>query len=48
LAQIGTASSDQTDGIEQLNKAVSEMDIVTLQNASSTEELASMIETSKI
>jgi len=48
LAQIATASNDQTDGIEQFNKAVSEMDIVTQQNASRAEELASMIETSKI
>ena len=41
IAEIASASSEQASGIEQINKAVNEMDIVVQQNASSAEESAS-------
>ncbi len=44
VAEIATASDDQTRGIEQVNIAVSEMDKVVQHNASSAEESASASE----
>ncbi len=41
LTEIATASQEQAQGVEQVNKAVSEMDMVVQQNAASAEELAS-------
>ncbi|HKL22228.1 MAG TPA: methyl-accepting chemotaxis protein, partial [Tichowtungia sp.] len=38
VAEIAAASSEQADGIEQVNKAVTEMDKVTQQNAANAEE----------
>jgi methyl-accepting chemotaxis protein len=40
IAEIATASTEQTSGIEQINKAVVEMDNVTQQNAALVEESA--------
>jgi methyl-accepting chemotaxis protein len=40
IADIATASTEQTAGIEQVNKAVAEMDDVTQQNAALVEESA--------
>jgi methyl-accepting chemotaxis protein len=44
VAEIAAASSEQAQGIEQVNKAVSEMDKVVQQNASGAEESASASE----
>jgi methyl-accepting chemotaxis protein len=41
IAEISAASSEQFQGIDQLNKAVTQMDGVTQQNAGQTEELSS-------
>ena len=41
IAEISAASSEQSQGIEQVNKAVIQMDTVTQQNAAQTEELSS-------
>jgi methyl-accepting chemotaxis protein len=41
IAEISAASSEQSQGIEQVNKAVTQMDTVTQQNAAQTEELSS-------
>ena len=41
IAEITAASQEQSQGIEQVNKAVTAMDTVTQQNASQTEELSS-------
>lgn len=41
MAEIASASAEQTRGIEQVSKAVSEMDGVTQQNAALVEESAS-------
>ncbi|MFP4282719.1 MAG: methyl-accepting chemotaxis protein [Opitutales bacterium] len=41
ISNIATASGEQSNGIEQINKAVSEMDRVVQTNASSAEETAS-------
>jgi methyl-accepting chemotaxis protein len=38
MAEISIASSEQTQGIEQVNDAVSQMDAVTQQNAALVEE----------
>jgi len=40
MAQINVASSEQEAGIEQINKAIIEMDGVTQQNAALVEEAA--------
>jgi methyl-accepting chemotaxis protein len=40
IANIATASGEQSNGIEQINKAVSEMDRVVQRNASGAEETA--------
>jgi signal transduction histidine kinase len=45
--QITTASTEQSQGIDQLNKGVSEMDKVTQQNAANAEQTASAAETLK-
>jgi methyl-accepting chemotaxis protein len=44
VAEIAAASSEQAQGIEQLNRAVAEMDNVVQQNASSAEESAAAAE----
>ena len=44
VAEISAASSEQAQGIEQVNKAVSEMDQVIQQNAANAEESASASE----
>ena len=44
VAEIATASRDQAQGIEQINRAVGEMDKVVQQNAASAEESASASE----
>jgi len=41
IGEIAAASNEQTTGIEQVNKAVSQMDQVTQSNAAQTEELSS-------
>lgn len=41
ISNIATASGEQSNGIEQINKAVSEMDRVVQRNASGAEETAS-------
>lgn len=44
VGEIAAASSEQSQGIEQVNTAVTEMDKVTQQNAASSEETASASE----
>jgi methyl-accepting chemotaxis protein len=44
IGEISAASREQADGIEQVNKAVSEMNQVTQQNAATAEEAASASE----
>jgi methyl-accepting chemotaxis protein len=44
IADIASASDEQARGIEQVNKAVAEMDEVTQQNAANSEESASASE----
>ncbi len=44
LNEIVSASQEQSDGIVEVNKGVSEMDKVTQQNAGNAEELASAAE----
>ena len=44
VGQISVASREQAQGIEQINKAVSEMDKVVQQNAANAEESASASE----
>jgi len=44
LAEIASASQEQADGINQINKGVSDLDRVTQQNAGNAEELASAAE----
>ena len=41
IAEIAAASNEQTAGIDQVNKAVAQMDQVTQSNAAQTEELSS-------
>jgi len=40
MAKITTASQEQTQGIEQIDKAIKQMNIVTQQNAASAQELS--------
>ena len=47
MEHITTASQEQTQGIDQINKAVQQMNIVTQQNAGSAEELAASMATFK-
>jgi methyl-accepting chemotaxis protein len=44
VAEIAAASKEQLTGIEQVNKAVAQMDRVTQNNASQTEEMAGTAE----
>jgi methyl-accepting chemotaxis protein len=44
VAEIAAASNEQAQGIEQVNKAVTEMDKVVQQNAANAEESASASE----
>jgi methyl-accepting chemotaxis protein len=43
MKDIGTATSEQSQGIDQINRAVAEMNQVTQENAASAEELASIM-----
>jgi methyl-accepting chemotaxis protein len=45
MSEISSASSEQTMGIEQVNKAIGQMDDVTQQNAALVEEAAAAAET---
>ncbi|AWM39068.1 Methyl-accepting chemotaxis protein II [Gemmata obscuriglobus] len=45
VAEIAGASKEQSGGIEQVNKAVSQMDTVTQRNASQTEEMSATAQT---
>jgi methyl-accepting chemotaxis protein len=47
MGEIGSASAEQTAGIEQINQAVAEMDNVTQQNAALVEEAAAAAEAMK-
>ncbi len=47
VAEVAAASQEQSQGVDQLNRAVAEMNDVTQQNASSAEELASIMATFK-
>ena len=44
MAEISEASKEQSNGIEQVNKAITEMDKVVKQNAANVEESASASE----
>jgi methyl-accepting chemotaxis protein len=44
MAEITAASQEQSSGIEQVNKAISQMDQVTQQNAALVEEAAAAAE----
>ena len=44
IAEVASASNEQAQGIEQVNTAVSQMDMVTQQNAANAEESASASE----
>jgi methyl-accepting chemotaxis protein len=44
VAEIASASTEQAQGIEQVNHAITDMDRIVQQNASSAEELASASE----
>lgn len=48
IGEIAAASQEQSRGIDQINKAISEMNRVTQQNAGSAEELASAMGVFKI
>ena len=43
MGQIAAASREQSEGIDQINKAVAEMNKVTQQNAANAQELASLM-----
>jgi uncharacterized phage infection (PIP) family protein YhgE len=47
VEQIAAAGKEQSEGIEQINRAVSEMDSVTQQNAALVEEAAAAAESLK-
>jgi len=47
VQEIAAASSEQARGIEQINKAILEMDRLTQENAASAEECASASPSSK-
>jgi uncharacterized phage infection (PIP) family protein YhgE len=47
IEEIAAASKEQSQGIEQINQAVAEMNKVTQQNASGAEELAAVMATFK-
>jgi uncharacterized protein YoxC len=44
IAQISTASAQQSDGVDQINRAMAELDKITQQNAAAAEESASATE----
>ncbi len=44
VQEISAAGSEQSVGVDQINKAVNQMDIVTQQNASSSEEMSATAE----
>jgi methyl-accepting chemotaxis protein len=48
IGQIAAASREQTQGIDQINKAVAEMSKVTQQNAATAQELASWMAVFKV
>ncbi|HEY1187688.1 MAG TPA: methyl-accepting chemotaxis protein, partial [Gemmata sp.] len=45
ITEMAAASREQSTGIEQVNKAVSQMDTVTQRNASQTEEMSATAQT---
>ncbi len=47
MKNIGTATQEQSQGIDQINRAVAEMNQVTQENAASSQELASIMATFK-
>lgn len=47
MGEISLASQEQSQGLERINKAMTQMEVVTQQNASSAEETASSSETLK-
>ena len=47
IGQVATASNEQAQGIDQINRAVAEMDKVVQQNAASAEEFAAVTENIK-
>jgi methyl-accepting chemotaxis protein len=48
MEEIAAASREQSDGINQINSAVADMNRVTQQNAANAEELASVMATFKV
>jgi len=48
MGQTAAGSREQTQGIDQINKAVAEMNKVTQQNAASAQELASLMANFKV
>lgn len=42
MNEIGSASHEQSDGIEQISEAVTQMDLVTQQNAALVEQAAAV------
>ena len=48
VSEISAASNDQADGIDQINKAVAEMNSITQQNAASAEELSAVMSMFKV
>jgi methyl-accepting chemotaxis protein len=48
MGEISAASQEQSQGIDQINKAVAEMSKVTQQNAASAQELASIMASFKV
>ena len=48
MAEMSSASSEQTDGIEQINQAVKQMDAVTQQNAALVEQSAAASEAMQV
>jgi methyl-accepting chemotaxis protein len=48
MGEISAASQEQSQGIDQINKAVAEMNRVTQQNAASAQELASIMASFKV
>ena len=44
MSEIANSTSSQTDGIEQINTAISQMNQITQQNAAMSEESASTAE----
>ena len=43
VAEVAAASNEQSQGVDQINRALADMNVVTQQNAASAEELASIM-----